>query len=160
MRGELISFLNFPLYFKKVLDNDEDFRKCLENEFKYSRYLDDFKIYNDLRNEDYVRFKRFSEIISNFHYYEIINMNSINSTACLIISNDKVDAKIHLLPNEKKNVIFYYSKDKYIDCIAFRRDFDDKEETVNIMGFNYTNNTNVIAPAHINLSDYIKISKN
>lgn len=112
-----------------------------------------------IKDEDYDYFEKFSNIISKMKYFEIVNLNSNEGCILLITANNQVINKISCLPNSTYGLYLYFDDDKWIQFIGFTNDYDGKEEATNLVGFKYTNKVLDLKPAHITLSDYIKVNK-
>lgn len=151
--------LNYPFNYFWLFNKNKEFNegwKFLRDAFQ----SENIKTLYDMLEESRIdEFMYFSNILSKCKYYEIINLNHNCSAGIIITADNRVCSKIFLLPATKKKVMFYFEKDCNIELIAFRNDFEGKEEAVNIMGFRYSNDEQ-FAPAKINLSDYIKIVEN
>ena len=111
-----------------------------------------------IKDEDYDYFERFSEIVNKIKYYEIENINSIQSCMALVTANKRVIAKISCNSNEKYGLYLYFDEDTQIEFIGFNHNYEGEEECTNLMGFKYTNNKEKTTPAVIELEKYIKIN--
>lgn len=112
-----------------------------------------------INDEDYDYFEKFSNIISKIKYFEIVNLNPNEGCVLLVTADNQVINKISCLPNSTYGFYLYFDDDKWIQFIGFTNDYDGKEEATNLVGFKYTNKVLELEPAHITLSDYIKVNK-
>lgn len=112
-----------------------------------------------ISNEDFEPFDRFSKIIGKIKYFEIVNMNSLQSCTLLVTADNMVVNKISCLPNTVYGLYVYFDEEKWINFIGFNYDYNGKEEATKLVSFKYNNKPYVSKPAHIDLEKYIKVNK-
>ena len=154
------NILNYPFIYSfitkgKFIDN----WKKMINTFNIKESKKNVELLKALiKDEDYDYFERFSEIVNRIRYYEIVNINSIQSCVLLVTANNRVIDKISCNPNEKYGLYLYFDEDIQIQFIGFNHNYEGKEEYKNLMGFKYTNNKEKTMPADIELEKYIKVN--
>lgn len=151
--------LNYPFQYYLLFKNNEEFQKKWEELRNFSKSKMSQFLYDMLDNEKIKEFERFSSIIAKSKFYEILNLNPNNSVSLIITVNGIVTSKVFLLPSTRKILMLYFEKECNVEVIAFRHNFDGKEEAVNISGFKYSNFENY-SPARINITDYIEVVDN
>lgn len=155
----LDTILNIPFFIKYYSDDNvvECYREILEKFDPKNKYNNISILKEILSEEDIKKIQEFSKIILDIKHYTIINLNNIEGCQLLITSDNKVACKIPCLPNHSYDLYIYYNKEHWIEALAFSFDFDSKEYAKNLSGFKYSNSTEKIKPARINLKDYINI---
>lgn len=154
------NILNYP-FVGHLLDNKKNFIKEWKREIdllNIGENKSNIKLFRSvMKDEDYKIFERFSCIIKNMKYYEIINLNNNSGCVVLITADKQVIDKVNCLPNSRNKIYFYFDSDKSIEYIAFTHDYDGKETANLLGGFRYTNEKEEIKPANINLNDFMEV---
>lgn len=153
---QLQNILNFP-FVSRLIVFEKSFTKW-ENLINDTQKTSDVKLLNTILNDkDYENFEKFSNILNKIKYFEIVNLNSVQSCVLLITAEGRVVNKISCLPNTTYEIYMYFKEEKWVQFIGFKKNYEGEEEAEKIMGFRYSNKLGDTKPAQITLDDYIKI---
>lgn len=112
-----------------------------------------------ISEEDFKYFERFSKIIGKIKYFEITNLNSLQSCTLLITADDMVINKISCLSNMIYGLYVYFDEEKWINFIGFNYDYDGNEQATKLVSFKYNNGLHDSKPSDITLEKHKKINK-